>query len=51
MGDHSPNPYEILIVEDSHTQAEKLNHLLREQGYRTRVAKNGSEALSTLQES
>ena len=50
MADHSTDSHEILIVEDSPTQAEKLNHLLREQRYRTRVAKNGSEALSMLQE-
>ena len=41
---------EILIVEDSPTQAEKLKHLLQVHGYRIRVAKNGSEALSLLQE-
>lgn len=41
---------EILIVEDSPTQAEKLRYLLEQQGYRARVAKNGSEALSLLQE-
>jgi len=41
---------EILIVEDSPTQAEKLKHLLQEQGYRIRVSKNGSEALSLLKE-
>ena len=46
----SIDSHEILVVEDSPTQAEKLNHLLQKQGYRTRVAKNGGEALSLLQE-
>jgi two-component system cell cycle sensor histidine kinase/response regulator CckA len=44
------NAHQILIVEDSPTQAEKLNHLLQVQGYRTRIAKNGDLALSMLQE-
>ena len=51
MADPSTGPPEILVVEDSPTQAEKLRHLLLEQGYGTRIAKNGQEALSLLQES
>ncbi|MDO8738679.1 response regulator, partial [Candidatus Deferrimicrobium sp.] len=50
MAGPSTDPPEILVVEDSPTQAEKLKHLLQEQGYRTRVAKNGLEALPLLQE-
>lgn len=37
---------DILIVEDSPTQAEQLNHLLSENGYTVRVAGNGKEALA-----
>ena len=48
--DSSTDPHEILVVEDSPTQAEKLKHLLEEQGYRVQITKNGSEALSLLQE-
>ncbi len=39
---------EILIVEDSPTQAEQLNYILEKNGYRTRVACNGKEALDLL---
>ena len=48
--DSFTEPHEILVVEDSPTQAEKLKHLLQEQGYQVRITKNGSEALSLLQE-
>lgn len=37
---------EILIVEDSPTQAEQLQYVLEESGYRVRAAKNGAEALA-----
>jgi two-component system sensor histidine kinase/response regulator len=39
---------EILIVEDSPTQAEALNYILGNNGYRTSVAANGKEALELL---
>jgi signal transduction histidine kinase len=38
----------ILIVEDSPTQAAKLEHLLSGQGYAVSIAKNGREALEFL---
>jgi signal transduction histidine kinase len=38
----------ILIVEDSLTQAEKLEHLFSEQGYVVSVAKDGREALEFM---
>jgi PAS domain S-box-containing protein len=37
----------ILIVEDSSTQAEKLRHLLEEEGYRVTAATTGTQALLT----
>jgi PAS domain S-box-containing protein len=37
---------EILIVEDSPTQAEQLKYLLQEYGYEVTVAANGKEALA-----
>lgn len=40
---------QILIVEDSPTQARRLELLLREQGYRVIVAANGEEGLSLAQ--
>ena len=39
---------EILIAEDSPTQAEKLKHLLEGSGFRVRAASNGREALDVL---
>lgn len=39
---------EILIVEDSPTQAEELKFLLEKQNYRVSVAYNGKEALALL---
>jgi signal transduction histidine kinase len=41
---------EILIVEDSPTQAEKLKHLLEEQAYTVVVAANGKDALASARE-
>ncbi len=38
-------PVDILMAEDSPTQAELLRHTLEWQGYRVRVAVNGREAL------
>ncbi len=37
---------EVLIVEDSPTQAEHLTYLLEEQGYRVTAASNGRQALA-----
>jgi len=38
---------EILIAENSPTQAEQLAHLLAEQGHAVKIAANGKEALAT----
>ena len=40
--------YEILIVEDSPTQAERLRRLLQSREYRARVAANGKVALASI---
>lgn len=37
---------DILIVEDSETQADQLFHLLSSEGYRVRIAKNGRAGLA-----
>jgi PAS domain S-box-containing protein len=42
------NEIEILIVEDSPTQAEQLNHILEQNNYHVSVASNGKEALSLI---
>lgn len=39
---------EILVVEDSSTQAEKLKYILEENGFRVSIAANGKEALELL---
>jgi len=39
---------EILIVEDSPTQAELLKHLLEQHGYKVLAATNGKQALALL---
>ena len=41
-------PVEILVVEDSPTQAARTCHLLEGRGFRTRVANNGRKALEAL---
>jgi two-component system sensor histidine kinase/response regulator len=41
-------PVEILIVEDSPTQAEKLQYILGKKGYRVIAAPNGKMALEIL---
>jgi PAS domain S-box-containing protein len=41
---------EILIVEDSPTQAEQLRHLLEQHSYRVTVANDGKQALALLGE-
>lgn len=38
---------EILIAEDSQTQAEQLSHYLRNQGYAVTVTRNGKQALAS----
>lgn len=43
---HKASNIEILIAEDSPTQAEKLRYLLEEHSYRVRVTPNGKEALA-----
>lgn len=43
-------PVEILLVEDSPTQAAKLAHLLEGRGFTTRVATNGRKALEALRQ-
>ncbi len=44
----SATPVKILIVEDSATQAERLQHVLEEHGYRLSAARNGREALAAI---
>jgi PAS domain S-box-containing protein/putative nucleotidyltransferase with HDIG domain len=39
---------EILIVEDSPTQAARLEHILRQAGYKVTAASNGKEALAGI---
>ena len=39
---------EVLIVEDSPTQALQLKHMLDRHGYRATIANNGREALARL---
>ncbi|HEY0488746.1 MAG TPA: response regulator [Telluria sp.] len=46
----SQQPFEILIVEDSPTQAERLRRLLQAKSYRARVAANGKLALEAIRE-
>ena len=43
--DPVPPAEEILIAEDSPTQAQRLRHILEKQGYRVNVATNGRLAL------
>jgi two-component system, sensor histidine kinase and response regulator len=43
-------PIDILVAEDSPTQAARLEHLLREQGYSVRVANSGKKALAAARE-
>ena len=48
--DIAPDELEILIVEDSPTQAERLRRLIRSSGYHARVAANGKLALADIHE-
>ena len=41
---------EVLVVEDSYTQAELLRYILTAHGYRVAVAHNGTEALAAIQQ-
>ena len=41
---------EVLVVEDSYTQAELLRYILTAHGYRVAVAHNGTEALAVIQQ-
>ena len=43
------NQLDILIVEDSPTQAEELRYILEKKDYRVSLAANGKEALNFLQ--
>jgi signal transduction histidine kinase len=42
-------PIDVLIAEDSLTQAQRLTHILQSQGYQVRVAANGKLALEMAQ--
>ncbi|MGB8355750.1 MAG: response regulator [Chthoniobacteraceae bacterium] len=46
--DPTNSEVEILIVEDSLTQAEQLKYTLEQHGYRHSVARNGREALDSI---
>ncbi|NHZ89270.1 response regulator [Massilia sp. CCM 8733] len=45
-----PEEFEILIVEDSPTQAERLRRLIQSKSYQVRVALNGQLALALIRE-
>src|SRR6266568_9607334 len=46
----NPNGEEILVVEDSPTQAEQLRYILEKHGYKVSIAGNGREALAVMAE-
>ena len=46
----NPQSIEILVVEDSMTQAELLCHMLAQQGYRITLARDGAEGLAAARE-
>lgn len=48
MGSIVNEPVEILVVEDSPTQAENVRYRLEQQGYKVQVASNGEEALQLV---
>ncbi len=48
--DIQPADFEILIVEDSPTQAERLRRLIQSKSYRVRVAANGQLALALIRQ-
>jgi PleD family two-component response regulator len=39
----------LLVVEDSPSQAEKLKYILEKEGYKVSIAQNGKKALSLIQ--
>ena len=43
-------PFRILVVEDSPTQAENLRYRLEQQGYRVFEARNGEEAIKMIEQ-
>lgn len=49
MGIHE-NEVDILVAEDSRTQAESLMHILNSHGYQVRIAQNGLQALALMKE-
>ena len=49
-GFSEPESLEVLVVEDSYTQAELLRYILTAHGYRVTVAHNGTEALAVIQQ-
>jgi hypothetical protein len=46
----SDSPVEILIAEDSPTQAQRLQHILQQQGYHVTVTTNGRQALEAARQ-
>lgn len=48
IGNPGSPPFEILIVEDSPTQAQQLEHILQERGYKITIAANGRLALEAV---
>ena len=50
IDDIQAEDHEILVVEDSPTQAERLRRLIQSIGYRVRVASNGQRALNLIRE-
>jgi two-component system, sensor histidine kinase and response regulator len=50
MSNQNRHNADILIVEDSPTQAEHLRHLLDESGHRVTLARNGKEALAAARQ-
>lgn len=47
--DSSGSPVEILVAEDSPTQAEQLKYILEQHGYSVQAACNGQEALASIE--
>ena len=43
-------PIEILVAEDSPTQAQRLQHILEQQGFHVTAAANGRQALEAAQD-
>jgi two-component system cell cycle sensor histidine kinase/response regulator CckA len=41
---------EVLVVEDNPTQAQELQHLLEQSGFKARLSRDGEEALAALEE-